>query len=161
MMRKNKCVLNLTGYTNFNHIGTHRPSSFSLVFPYTFHLWLLIDRWWKVETDLHNRDEKAGCRGRVPGPPGLASSSTLHSRPRGPGQGPGDADQKPALSVRPTHVNAKSQIVLWHVFVVSVSGKHTHTNVFWQGLRKFTCGTAVCLCSSFAWDTWAERQSHS
>lgn len=49
--------------------------------------------------------ESLGPRGLLPPPPPLQEAE-------GPGQGPRDADQKPALSVRPSHVSAKSQIVL-------------------------------------------------
>lgn len=130
------------------HSKTHHPFSFSRFCSYTFHLWLLIDSCWEVERDLQCRDEKAGCRGRVPRPQGLASPSTSIPGRGAHAEGPRDADQKPALSVRPSHVKAKSQIVLWHV-VGSVSDKHTHTNVFWQGVHKYTHGAPLCPCGTF------------
>lgn len=46
----------------------------SLVPFFTSHLWPVIDSCWAVQRDVQCRDERAGCRGRVPGPQGLASS---------------------------------------------------------------------------------------
>lgn len=47
--------------------------------------------------------------------------------------------------------------MLWEVQVTN----HTHTNVFWQGVHKYSHGAPMCLSATFTWDTWAERHSHS
>lgn len=107
-------------YTKQYHLKI--PSDFSNIFLYTSHLWLLIDSCSEVEREFQCKDENSSSRSGVAEPLGVCLFLHPYARARGACRGR-EMMQKPALSVRPSHVNTKSQIVLWHV-LGCVSDKH-------------------------------------
>ena len=132
----------------------------SLVPFFTSHLWPVIDSCWAVQRDVQRRDERAGCRGRVPGPQGLASSFSLCYERRGPCRGREMLIGNLHCLWGPRMSKLKVKWccdMLWEVQVMN----HPHTNVFWQGVHKYTHGAPMCLSGTFIWDTRPERHSHS
>lgn len=94
------------------------PTSFSTLPICGF--WSTAARKWKGSFNAKMRIQAAGVGSLSPW--GICLFLHPYARARGACRGR-EMMQKPALSVRPSHVNTKSQIVLWHV-LGCVSDKH-------------------------------------
>lgn len=123
--------------------------------------WLTAAKNWKGTFSAKMRRQAAGVES-----PALGACLLLHlySRLRGPCGGrerERDADRKPVLSVRHSHVKAKSKIVLWHV-VGRVSVKHSHTYKCRGNTNGHTNILMVhqCVCVEYLHEKHEQRSIH-
>ncbi len=117
----------------------------------------MIDSCWEGTFSREMRRQAAGVeslgpRGLPPPlPPFLAE---------GPVQGPRNDHRKPALSVGPSYVKAKSQMVLWHV-VGRVSDKHMDIEMSSGKVCKNKLVVHWSVCAAHLHETHEQSGIHS